>query len=93
MFGTSGVPLLWYQGSTAFVATFNASCPSYDAITGKQPASRRVSRSPSIDLHIVIDNVHPDRAFGDCKVTRLVGSGSGFTSAKGLGFLARSTRD
>src|SRR5690242_14497994 len=48
------IPLLWYQESTAFVATLKATCPSYDAIIGKQPASCRVSRSAGIGPRIVI---------------------------------------
>ena len=50
---------------------------------------RAASPSPSIDSHIVIDSVHAERP---SEVTRLMGGGSGFTSAKGLGFLACSTR-
>ncbi|KAJ8107723.1 hypothetical protein OPT61_g8671 [Boeremia exigua] len=58
--GTPAIPLLWYQEGTAFVATLKATRPSYDAITGKQPASCSVSRCASIGSRTVIDDVHPE---------------------------------
>ena len=70
-----------------------AHCPSYDAIAGIQPASYRVLRHSSIDFHIIIEEVHTEEclmnaAFISSDTTH--GSGSGFTSANGPGFLACS---